>query len=73
MDTSLLAERKARRASPAQQVRTLVVRKELLLKRRRSICTTCELSLPIVLCGLVLLSKLAPDTQVGQRAADLPR
>jgi len=64
MDLSLLAERKARKASPAQQVRTLVVRKELLLKRRRAICTTCELVLPIVLCGLVLLSKLAPDTQV---------
>ena len=64
MDLSLLAERKARKASPAQQVRTLVVRKELLLKRRRAICTTCELALPIILCGLVLLYRLAPDMQV---------
>jgi hypothetical protein len=45
--------------STCRQVGTLLRRKELKLKMKRPLTSVCEILLPVVLCGLVLLSKLA--------------
>ena len=65
MQQALLADGKASGATASQQVRTLLWRKELPLKCRRPITSLCEVALPVLLCGLVLLSRLAKDTQVS--------
>ncbi len=58
------ADRLRGRAKTATgQVCALLRRKELTLKRRRPITTICEILLPVGLCSLVLLSKLAASTQ----------
>ena len=65
MQQSLLGyDPKARGATASQQVVTLLRRKELPLKCRRPITTICEVALPVILCGLVLLSKLARNEQI---------
>ena len=46
------------------QLLSLLWRKEVPLKFRRPVTTVCEVLLPVVLCGLILLSRLAPDMQV---------
>lgn len=51
-------------AGTTQQLLTLLWRKEVTLKCRRPITSVCEVLLPVVLCGLILLSRLAKDLQV---------
>lgn len=65
MEQSLLHPTKPAGASTTAQVVTLLRRKELPLKCRRPITSFCEVALPVILCGLVLLSKLQKDSQVS--------